>query len=118
MSSSERLCLAMSLSAVSEDDLADLGLVPGVGGGMLLLSGVWKPVWKWKPEFVGSCCSCCWTLAGMTSSSMPSNWGMPDIMESAAREADLVDLGRDPGVVGVICLCLVGVCNGPEGRAQ
>ena len=86
--------LAMLESAAAEEDLADLGLETGEGGGMALV-GVRKVV----PAGV----------EGRFSSSRPSSWGMLDMLESAAREEALVDLGREPGVEGGIGLPLIGV---------
>ena len=76
-------CLAMSLSAAREEDLPDLCLEAGLGGG---LWGVRKE------EAAGA--------GGGRSSSSPSNWGIVDMETSASREDALEDRGRDAGVVG------------------
>ena len=89
-----RTLLAMLESAAAEEDLADLCLETGEGGGMALLG-----VRKEEPAGVEV----------RSSSSRPSNWGMLDMLESAARDEALVDLGREPGVEGGIGLPLIGV---------
>ena len=88
------LCLAMVEFAAADDDLADRGRETGEGGGIVLVG-----VWKEEPAGV----------EGTMSSSRPSNCGMFDMLESAAMEEALVDLGREPGVEGGIGLDLLGV---------
>ena len=95
VSLSPRLCRTMEESAATDEDLADLGLYIGEGGGMLALVGVMKE----GPA----------ATEGGASSSRPSNWGMKDMLASAAKEADLEDRGRDPGVWGGSWVLLDGV---------
>ena len=95
-------CLAISLSAAREEDLPDLGLEAGLGGG---LWGVRKEeaagalLNTGTPDLPVAGEASPWGDLGRSSSS-PSNWGMVDMERSASREDALEDRGRDPGVTG------------------